>query len=46
MSANNLVLEPKVESGEGNEVMPVRRDLHKPGGRIQPKEDGKYIKEV
>jgi hypothetical protein len=35
-----------VESGERSEVMLVRKDLHKPGGRIQPKEDGKYIKEV
>jgi hypothetical protein len=37
MSANNLVLEPRVEGGERNEVMLVRKDLNKAGGKIQTK---------
>jgi len=33
MSANNLVLEPKMEGGGRSEVMLVRKDLKKAGGR-------------
>jgi hypothetical protein len=33
MSANNLVLEPRVEGGGRSEVTPVRKDLEKAGGR-------------
>ena len=46
MSASNLAPGPRVESGERSEVMLAREDLRKTGGRIQTKEDGKYIKEV
>jgi hypothetical protein len=35
-----------VESGGRSEVMLVRKDLHKAGGRIQTKEHDKCIKEV
>ena len=44
--ASNLVPEPRVESGGRSEVMLVRKDLHKAGGRIQTKEHDKCIKEV
>jgi hypothetical protein len=33
MSISNLVLEPKVEDGGRSEVMLVRKDLGKAGGR-------------
>ena len=35
MSASNLVLEPKAEDGGTSEVMLVRKDLEKVGGREQ-----------
>jgi hypothetical protein len=46
MWANNLVLAPRVENGGRSEVILVRNDLHKAGGRIQTKEHDKCIKEV
>jgi hypothetical protein len=33
MWASNLVLEPRVEGGGRSEVILVREDLHKAGGR-------------
>jgi hypothetical protein len=42
MSANNLVLEPRVEGGGRSEATLVRKDLHKAGGNIQTKEVGIY----
>jgi hypothetical protein len=35
MWASNLVREPRVGSGERNEVMLARKGLRKDGGRIQ-----------
>jgi len=35
MWANNLVVAPRVESGGRSEVILVRKDLHKAGGREQ-----------
>jgi hypothetical protein len=34
MWTSSLVLEPRVADGERNEVMLVRKDLNKAGGRV------------
>lgn len=46
MSTNKLVIEPRMEGGGRSEVMLVKEDVDKAGGRAQTKKNGKYIKEV